>query len=137
MAKDHLNPALAFDQGIDLIGTPFAYGARGPQAFDCYGLVMAMARRNGQDLPDLGFASHQAQIAAMMGGSMPQWIDMAPGPGAIVLIRIGRFVSHCGYQIDQDRMIHAWAQSNGVSIVRLDDWRRRIVGFYRYAGRLA
>lgn len=134
MDKQHAMPETVFDQGIDLIGTPFCYGARGPHAFDCYGLVMEMARRNGHCLPDFGVASQQAMISAMMGASLPQWQPVDPGPGAVVLIRVGRWASHCAYQIDDHRMIHAWERAHGVSLIRIDEWQQRIVGFYAHAG---
>lgn len=124
----------------DLIGAPFAYGARGPDAFDCYGLVLELARRDGKTLPDFGNGANwmlpgkQNRVAAMMGASMPQWRQTPSQPGAVVLIRIGRFVSHVAYQIDPHRMLHAWQQSNGVSVVKIDEWRHRIVGFYEYVG---
>lgn len=123
----------------DVIGVPFAYGGRGPDEFDCYGLVLEMSRRDGKELPDFGEGAEwmlpekkQPKTAAMMGASLPQWRQIDSQPGAVVLIRIGRYVSHVAYQIDNDRMIHAWEQSNGVSIARIDDWRHRIVGFYEY-----
>lgn len=122
------------DKGVDLVGTPFKYGGRGPDFYDCYGLVMELARRNGQTLPDFGFASNKALIASMMGATMPQWQSLESQPGAVVLIRIARFISHVGYQIDDHRMLHTWESSGGVTIGRLDDWKQRIVGFYKYVG---
>ena len=122
------------DKGGDLIGVPFEYGGRGPDKLDCYGLVMEMSRRNGHPLPDFGFADNQALVAAMMGATMPQWVDVEPGPGAVVLMRIGRYVAHVGYMIDQHRMIHAWEHSHGVTIVTVDSWKQRIVGFYKHVG---
>lgn len=117
----------------DLIGVPFRYGARGPDAFDCYGLVMEMHRRAGLTLPDFGFADNAALAAAMMGTALPQWKETARAPGAVVLLRMGRLVSHVGFMLDLDRMIHCWEQSNGVSVTRLDhDWERRVIGFFSH-----
>ena len=116
----------------DLIGMPFEYGGRGPERFDCYGLVMECARRDGITLPDFGFANRQALVHAMMGATMPQWIDVRRQPGAVVLIRVGRFVSHVGYMVNDHQMIHAWEKSNGVTIVNVDTWKHRIVGFYKH-----
>lgn len=118
----------------DLVGVPFVYGGRGPEAFDCYGLVMECARRDGVTLPDFGFASDQALVAAMMGVTMPQWEPVEPQAGAVVLFRVGRFVCHVGYLLDAGRMIHTWDKSGGVTIARLDDWKQRIVGFYKHVG---
>ena len=122
------------DKCTDLIGTPFLFGGRGPDFFDCYGLVMECSRRNGVVVPDFGFSSDQALISAMMGSTMPQWQETPCGPGAVVLLRVGRYVSHVGYMIDNDQMIHTWDASGGVLIERIDVWKQRIVGFYKYVG---
>jgi cell wall-associated NlpC family hydrolase len=118
----------------DLIGIPFTYGGRGPSTFDCYGLVMECARRAGQTLPDFGFSDNQSLNAAMMGATMPQWAETPCAAGAIVLLRTGRHVSHVGYMLDQNKMIHTWEQSGGVTVQRIEDWKQRIVGFYKYVG---
>lgn len=122
------------DDFSDLIGVPFEYGGRGPDRFDCYGLVMECARREGVSLPDFGFANDQALISAMMGATMPQWIETPKARGAIVLLRTGRWVSHVGFMLDDDRMIHTWDKSGGVTTQRVEDWKQRIVGFYKYVG---
>lgn len=118
----------------DLIGVPFAYGARGPAAYDCYGLVMECARRDGVQLPDFGADTNQGVIAAMMGATLPQWREIPCRPGAVVLLRVGRHVAHVGYVLDSNKMAHTWKSSGGVTVQRLDDWKQRIVGFYEYAG---
>jgi cell wall-associated NlpC family hydrolase len=118
----------------DLVGVPFRYGGRGLDVYDCYGLVMECARRDGVMLPEFGFSDNQGMIAAMMGATMPQWKETTCRPGAVVLLRVGRFVAHVGYAIDGDRMVHTWESSGGVTIVRLNDWKQRIVGFYEYVG---
>jgi len=118
----------------DLIGVPFQYGGRGPARFDCYGLIMDLHRRQGKSLPDFGFASDQALVAAMMGATLPQWKEVKQRPGAVVLIRVGRYVAHVGYMINQYQMIHTWEHSGGVSIVQVESWKQRIVGFYEYVG---
>lgn len=35
----------------DLIGRPWRSGARGPEAFDCWGLVLVLAERSGLPVP--------------------------------------------------------------------------------------
>ena len=119
---------------VDLIGVPFAYGGRGPKKLDCYGLVMEMHRRKGVSLPDFGFADDQALIQSMMGATMPQWREIEAREGAVVLIRVGRYAAHVGYMIDKSQMLHTWENSGGVSVVRADRWKQRIVGFYEYVG---
>lgn len=118
----------------DLIGVPFRYGARGPDEFDCYGLVMECLRRDGQKPRDFGHADDVGTIAAMMGAALPQFEEIECRPGAIVLLRIDGLAAHCGYVIDGNRFIHTWEKSGGVVVERLDTWKRKIVGFYRYVG---
>jgi len=69
-----------------------------------------------------------------MGVTMPQWKEVKPRPGAVVLIRIQGHISHVGYMIDQHQMIHTWECSGGVTVIRADRWKQRIVGFYEYVG---
>jgi len=119
----------------DLIGTPFRYGARGADAYDCYGLVMECARRDGVTLPDFGSVDNMGMNAAIVGASLPQWQETSRRPGVVVLLRVGRFIAHVGYVLDGGgRFIHAWEGSGGVTIERLDEWKQRIVGFYEYVG---
>jgi cell wall-associated NlpC family hydrolase len=118
----------------ELVGVPFAYGGRGPDSYDCYGLVLECARRDGITLPDFGFADNQARISAMMGATLPQWHETAAAPGVVALLRVGRWVSHVGYLLDENRMIHTWSESGGVTIERLDIWKHRIVGLYKHVG---
>lgn len=118
----------------DLIGVPFQYGGRGPDTYDCYGLVMECARRHGVTLPDFGFATGQDLIAAMMGATLPQWEQVEPTYGTVVLLRAGRHISHVGYVMGPNFMIHTWEAAGGVCIERLSDWKQRIIGFFKYAG---
>jgi cell wall-associated NlpC family hydrolase len=120
----------------DLVGVPFAYGGRGPDALDCYGLVMECARREGVELPDFGHSKDQAEIMAMMVASLPQWRQIEQRHGAVAFMRVGR-TTHVGYVFGPNHMIHAWEDSGGVTIVRLADWQHRILGFYEYVGKEA
>lgn len=119
----------------ELIGAPFAYGGRGPDAFDCYGLVMHLLRENhGIEVPDFASSSEQPVIMARIATGVQDWEQVSAAPGTVALFRIGRYISHCGYLLDSTRMIHTWEDSDGVVIERLDPWKQRTVGFYRYVG---
>lgn len=124
----------------DLIGKPFEWKARGPDKFDCYGLVEELSRRIGQKVPDYLSPTVHEEIAGLIDHSVPFWIPCEAGPGAIATIRLkyvidGRvvsMVSHVGMVLPHDRLIHAWQQSGGVCVERLDAWMHRIAGFYRF-----
>lgn len=119
----------------DLIGLPFVYGGRGPEEYDCYGLLQEMWRRaHGVELPEFTSPTLQGPQAAVGAIQLLQWQEVPCAPHVMVAIRIGRFVSHCGFMVDQQNMIHAWQQAGGVSVQRLGVWKQRITGFYRYVG---
>lgn len=120
----------------DLIGTPFEYGGRGPDTYDCYGLVKECWRRvHGIELPDFKSPSDPGVQAALGVTQMFRWEPCDRGAGVMAAIRIGGLTRHCGFLLDEDTMIHAWMFSGGVTIATLtDEWKRRITGYYRYAG---
>jgi cell wall-associated NlpC family hydrolase len=117
----------------DLIGVPFQYGGRGPSHFDCYGLLKELQRRQGKDIPDYTSPTDGTRITALFALQLHLWGQCEQSEGASVLLRIPGN-THVGYMIDKNRMIHSWEGSGGVTIERLDIWKPRIRGFYRYVG---
>lgn len=117
---------------VDLIGLPFEYRARGPEAYDCYSLVSELYRRDGIELPDYQRPEDRTRIVAMMLGELRLWEECEPTPGAVVLFRTTPQL-HVGYCLEHDRFIHC-VEKSGVCVERLDWWRRRVMGFYRYVG---
>lgn len=116
------------------IGIPFEYGGRGPATLDCYGLVMAIHALSGVKLPDYKSPTDQAVISAIFGTQLPLWQEVPRGPGTVVLMRFGRLISHCGYMVDNDRMIHTIEATGSVVKQKVDVWGHRIMGFYNYVG---
>jgi cell wall-associated NlpC family hydrolase len=123
----------------DLIGIPFAYGGRGPDTFDCYGLVRELHKRMDQDIPDYKSPHDAARITALMMGELRLWEQVEQGVCAVPLIRVttrsGEINLHVGFMVDRFRMIHTWEDSGGVVVERIEQWQRRILGFYRYVGK--
>lgn len=117
----------------DLIGKPFVWGGRGPNHYDCYGLVVEMHRRRGIELPEYTSPMNLREIAVLMEGGRPFWVPCEEQPGAIVAIRLGGLVCHVGYVLGDDYMLHTWERSGGVLKERLSVWQTRIEGFYRFA----
>lgn len=118
----------------DLIGIPFKYGARGPEAYDCYGLVKhLLLTEQGIQAPDyIGYSEHKSIIAAFH-SAFPFWEQYPLKPGVILLFRVpGAF--HVGYALDHYTFIHTWEQSGGVCIERISDWRDKLKGCYKYVG---
>ena len=120
----------------DLVGKPFRYGARGPDAYDCYGLCKEIYRRRGITLPNFP-SSEEVEINRMsmeVGKSFFQRID-APAAFCIVAFMIRPpYTSHVGIVLpDLAHFMHVMEQTS-VTIERLDGllWTRRITGYYEW-----
>ena len=118
----------------DLIGKPFKYHGKGPDAYDCYGLLQELYRRDGVKLPNVESVADQALQANLFAHGVQSWQECEKFPGAAVLIRIGRYVSHVGYVSGTTHVIHTTKATGGVVREPLENLKHRIVGFYRYVG---
>lgn len=120
----------------DLIGAPYRLNARGPDAYDCYGLIIELHRRRGVQLPDYR-ARDNAHAAALFMLGLANWRECEPAPGSALLILVaipgtGESLWHCGMVVDGLHFVHTWARSGGVTRERLSLWRRKIKGFYSF-----
>lgn len=117
-----------------LIGAPFEFGGRGPDKFDCYGLVRYLYQtEHGVLIPDYTSPTDAPRINALFAGNINLWEETECAPGTVVLIR-ARIFNHVGYVVDHRHFMHTWRDSGGVVMERLDQWKNRIVGFYKYVG---
>lgn len=91
------------------LGSPYVWGATGPHAFDCSGLVQAAYRSAGVSLPRTTYA----QIGA---GRRVSRSELRPGD--LVFFYSG--VSHVGLYIGDGRMIHAPNPSAPVRVAPID-----------------
>lgn len=113
----------------DLIGAPFEYGGRGPEEYDCYGLLMEMYKRIGIDIPDYGSSSQGAEIIAMMMGKVHEWREVGPILGCTILIKLPMSM-HVGFLLPYKKFIHTSRSTGGVTIEYLRNWERRVLGYY-------
>jgi cell wall-associated NlpC family hydrolase len=131
---------------LDLIGVQFAYGGRGPDTYDCYGLVMELHRRCGVELPDFKSPTVLAEIESLLAANKYQWRQVASKPkddlipmsafqpGRVLEIRMNMHACHVGFIHRPRRFLHVFETSNGVEVNEIHDWRERILGVYEYAG---
>lgn len=115
----------------DLIGLPFRDRARGPEAYDCFGLMLEVYRRRGLEIADADYSVARADRAARLLERLTAWRPCALGPGAALLFREEGVPGHVGIALDDDRFLHA-AQSLGqVGIGFLSrGWKHRLLGAY-------
>ena len=120
---------------FDLVGVEYEHRGRGPEKFDCYGLLMEVFRRRGVVVPDVLYGSSVEEQDRILTEGAPGWrrVECAPGVG-VMLKRQDGSKSHVGVMIDDDRFIHATEDHKQVVISRLSQgYARRVVGFYDYA----
>ncbi|MFD9906656.1 NlpC/P60 family protein [Streptomyces sp. NPDC059063] len=91
------------------LGSPYVWGATGPNAFDCSGLIQAAYRSAGVSLPRTTYA----QIGA---GKRVSRAELAPGD--LVFFYSG--ISHVGLYVGNGRMIHAPNPSAPVRLAPID-----------------
>lgn len=117
-----------------LIGTPFKYGGRGPDFYDCYGLIMELYRRLFQiELPDYQSPTCADDIARLMRGELHHWRPVeVPKLGTVMFMRLGEF-THVAMYLGDNRFIHTCEATGGVCIERMSNWFNRIEKYIEYA----
>lgn len=110
----------------DLPGHPYRRGARGPDAFDCWGLVLEARRRLGLPLPpDVASGElTRADVRALFHATRPEgWVCVEPRLGAIVL---ADDAAHAGVLVS-NRVLHTQARA-GVVAWTLGHWAANFGG---------
>ena len=105
----------------DLIGKPYVHGARGPDAFDCWGLCAEIYRRMGKELPDYSVRemTHEETKDLIMGHAKDhaQWIDIPEDWCFVFDVRDGHIGLYYG-----GRVIHC-ARMLGCIVQRYSDFK--------------
>lgn len=126
----------------DLIGRPYADGARGPDAFDCWGLVhFAFSRELGIDLPDHA-GVHPKEIREVSTRMAPAanaatWSPVeAPRAFDVALMSHAvhsKLPTHIGIMVSASKVLHIW-RATDACVMELGDHRlsRRVLGFFRH-----
>lgn len=121
----------------DLLDKPFALNGRGPDVYDCFGLVAEIYRRKygivppGAPTPLL--ALDQESVVSQ---TLPQYHkvagrDQVPAPeGTIALFNVRGYGAHVGFVLPDDKFVHSWEGSGSVLVERMSLWRQRVLGYY-------
>ncbi|GMB00240.1 NlpC/P60 family protein [Pelosinus sp. IPA-1] len=119
-----------------LIGKPFVNGGRGPDSYDCWGLVCEVFKMYGIELPDYKISCEDVSlIDGEINEQRNRWCrcEGEPPVPALVVMRFNQavFCNHTGVYIGDGRFIHT-AEKMGVHIDHIDSpaWRRKIEGLY-------
>jgi cell wall-associated NlpC family hydrolase len=101
---------MAVQAALTRIGSPYSWGASGPSAFDCSGLVMWAFGQAGMNLP------HSSQALAQ-GGQAVSRDQMQPGD----LITYYSDASHVAIYIGDGMMVHASTYGTPVRVAPVDN----------------
>jgi cell wall-associated NlpC family hydrolase len=102
--------AIAVQAALTRLGSPYSWGAGGPGAFDCSGLVMWAFQQAGIYLP------HSSQ--ALANGGQPVSMDqMQPGD----IITYYSDASHVGMYVGDGMMVHASTYGIPVAVVPMNN----------------
>ncbi len=98
----------AADAAQSKIGSPYVYGAAGPNSFDCSGLVQWAYKQAGLNVPRTSYDQASAGQAVNISDLMP---------GDVVSFYGG---SHTGIYVGGGNIVHASTSSQPVKIAPLD-----------------
>ena len=115
----------------DLLGKPYKAHARGPEAFDCYGLVIEVEKRLGHTMPDLYMKLAKGEVRE----HDPHEVDFStaktglaktdtPSFGDVILFfdNKGR-IFHTGVYLKNEDFIHC--NKYGVHISKVHEYKKR------------
>ncbi|MGI5195404.1 NlpC/P60 family protein [Streptomyces sp. CA-288835] len=102
--------AAAISYAYEKLGSPYVWGATGPDAFDCSGLMQAAYRSAGISLPRTTYGQIEAGERVSRG-------DLRPGD----LVFFYSSISHVGLYVGNGQMIHAPNPSAPVRVASLDE----------------
>ena len=99
----------AMQKALGKVGSPYRYGAAGPNAFDCSGLVTWAFKSSGKSLPRT--SSQLSRVGAPVSKSALQ-------PGDLVFFY--KPVSHVGIYIGNGKVVHASTSGQPVKVSDLN-----------------
>jgi len=119
----------------DLIGLPFKDEGRGPDGYDCYGLLAEVYRRNGIIIPTINVSvcACQELPQQIIEEHKKKWrvLTEPEEPCAIIIKAQLGYAQHIGCYIGNRRMIHVTSNRN-VVVDPISSYKTKIIGFYQY-----
>ncbi|MBT0771845.1 C40 family peptidase [Kineosporia sp. J2-2] len=100
------------DEAADLKGTPYVYGATGPNSFDCSGYVGYVLRQSG--------VTHLNRTSAGLVSDTKKVSKRAKKKGDLVFFSSGGHVYHVGIYAGNGKIWHA--PGTGRSVTKADIW---------------
>ena len=125
------------------LGKPYAPGAHGPDAFDCWGLVRAYYAEvldiDLEEFAGVNLYNRGAIARAIENEKATNWTECEPTDGAVVAMSKSKRLHHVGVWLDIDGglCLHAFDGANVVASTRAELSREfEIIVFCEYAQNL-
>ena len=117
----------------DLLGKPYSPHGRGPDSFDCYGLVIEVEKRYGIDLPDFDYQSYSEQFitghfSTLQASNHALKIDVLVEGAVVLFENMQGFKTHIGVYIGNNQIVHC--NKKGVRIEDTNYAEKFIAGVY-------
>lgn len=118
--------ALSSDDFLDLLAARYEFGAKGPDLYDCWGLVCEVRRRLGLTTPDKA-----GLIQSVLSGQAVWTRSERPRAGMVVAFNTP--VPHVGVMISRYKFIHIEPKV-GVAVeqINMPPWATKVAGFWEY-----
>lgn len=116
------------------IGLPFKPRGRGPDGWDCWGLVeMIYEHELGIRLPSYAYTTVDQGHVVATAQEDGYWKEVdEPAMMDVVLLKAMRN-PHVGVCVDNQRMLHIpEGKTSCIEYINSPKWKSRIEGFYRY-----
>jgi cell wall-associated NlpC family hydrolase len=111
----------AIAAALSKVGSPYVWGAAGPNAFDCSGLVAWAYGRVGVSLPHYSGAQYamttRISASQLQPGDLVFW-----GPGGS---------EHVAIYMGGNQLVHAYTSGRGVGVTALNGWWKTPSGYGR------
>lgn len=119
----------AVEYALSKLGAPYVWGAKGPDAFDCSGLMQAAWAHAG--VPVSGGTTSQKNDGRAIGSTA----ELQPGDLVFIPGSLGSPSNprHVGMYTGHGLIVNAYDESTGVILERLDAWSDQVVSIRRVA----
>ena len=110
----------------DLLGKPYKAHGRGPNGYDCYGLVIEVEKRLGRELPDLyKIFDKKSEVKNLTISTEVVGLKKTKTPvfGDIVVFKKNGRADHIAVYLKNDDFIHC--DGNGVRVMNLNYYNKK------------
>ncbi|MBX9877640.1 MAG: C40 family peptidase [Candidatus Obscuribacterales bacterium] len=123
------------------VGLEYKDCGRGPEAFDCWGLVRQILKDQfNVDVPAYLYETSQDRkiVGPLIEDESKAYQPVEAGKeqlGDLVVLKLGNLPFHIGMVVGKGLLVHAMPETNShLARYRDNPWKSRIRGFYRHIG---